>query len=440
MAKNKNGKGKKGNQAIQRLQAQVADLKSKAGGQKASGKNRKKRNRRKSGQAAIARFGQNFALRSDYARAVLDPFNVRGARVPDSFMLRTGTSFANFYFNSKKPAFNFTNIEQYVYLNTAPTSVQALKPFVCAGTAPASSGAQPGSFFNIGASNTFNTGTWFSVTPTTVYDSEFPVTDSYRVTGGGLKINLTGGTEDVPILVYVVPCFNGDPTLTTYQDVVGMHTRAYTVEKNKETITLPIPIRSTSSAYNWIASAAHPGTDVDDYPDEDGPFTAANMRNAYVATVSTDNTTTNSAVKAWSLQSGLGGLQVVMKLPPGAAWSAEYIIHFEYIASLGNTLGKGTFGDDSFKVCLSNQAEIEAVGNACAAATQSLHESHSGNESVVNDLQNLRAEVVGQTAQGIQDAMQDTQILRELVGVGVLGLAGGYRFINRRQLAMGGRG
>jgi len=438
MAKKKGSKSGSGDgvanltSRLDRLVNQVASQN--AGGK--TGKNKKKKNKKKK----IKQLAQVFSLRSDYARAVLDPFNVRGARVPDSHMLRTGVSWVRNIVNASRQNFNFGTVEQYIYVNSAPLYAGP-NALVVAGVVPTAAGTAPGSFFNLGNANTFaSSPVWNSIAGGN-FDAEAGVYQSYRVSGGGTRLAFTGGSEGAPIQVYAAPSFNGDPWLPYFLDIVSYSTRTWTISKGKETITLPFPLRSSSTAYPWIKLGTHPGTEIDDYPDEDGPFTAAMLRGAFAQTLSTDSTNTNKAINAWSLASGMGGFQIAFKLPPGCSWSVEQIIHTEYIAQPYGALGKGVLSDDSFDVCLSNSAEVEAVGNAVAAVTQSTHDSTGGNSTVVEDLRNLRDEIGSQTAQGVTDALQDTNFLREMVGVGVLAATGGIRLLNRRHVhQLGHRG
>lgn len=421
MAKKKGSKSGSGN-GVAALAQKIDRLANALASQKASGKSGKKkrtrnRNRKKAGVSAGA-----IVLRSDYARAVLDPFNVRGARVPDSHMLRTGVSWMRSLINGGKQNFNFDSFEKYVYVNAAPQYMATGVCLVVAGTSPASSGAAPGSWFNIPAANTLNTNTYV-VKGNLNFDAEAGTFNTYRVVGGGIRMTFTGGSEDSPILAYCVPAFNGDPWLSTYQDCVNYSTREWVIDRNRDTVTIPFPLRSTDNAYNWIKLSTHPSDEADDYPDEDGPFTTAQLRKSLSTAVSTDTTATNTAITAWSMQTGMGGLQVGIKVPPGCSWSAESIIHVEYTPPYQNAYGKGTLGDDSFEFCLSNYDEIQAVGNAVAASTQSTHSSHEGASNVLDDLKHLAKETASQAAQGVADALHDTQILREVVGLGVRGAA-----------------
>lgn len=425
MAKNKNGKNKQ-SAAKQKVQLQIVP--------QTAGK--KKRNRRrKSGSTTLGALSANFSLRSDYARAVLDPFNVRGARVPDSFMLRTGVACTRSMINQGKPVFNFSNTEVYVYINAAPLYPSTSNNLVAQGVTVTGVNGQPGNFGVLPATNVFNSANW-SVVGSSVYDAELPTTNSYRVTGGGLRVTMTGCNKDsLQGTMWMVPSFNGDGWVTNYQQAVGYCTRSYTFDKDKATVTMPFPIRNTNTAYNWVKSSTHPTSEIDDYPEEDGPYTTAQLRSAFAQAVSTDNSTANAAILAWSMSSGLGGQQVVLKVPPGASWSCESIVHIEYQAALSNSIGHGTVSDESYKVCLANRDEIEAVGNAAAATTALEHHAvTSDRDSIMGDLKALASEAGGQVAEGLTDALRDTQVLKRVVGMGIMGGVNAFQYMNRARM------
>lgn len=414
MAKGK----KKGDGALRQLKQEISDLKSKqAQAAKNGGKKKRSRNKnRSSGLGAET-------LRSNYARAVLDPFSVKGARVPDSFMLRTGTSFVRWIQNSSKPAFNFSNIEQYIWASMAPSWSVATKPLVVAGTVPSAVNGVPGSWFVMPATNVFNTATWCNTTPASYYDVDNPGKDSYRVTGGGLKFSVFGVRDDDPATVLVYPCFNGNGQCATWQDMVNNSTRSWLL-KGKDSVTIPFPIRNTNDAYTWVKDSSHPGNEIDDYPAEDGPFTTAQLRSAFANSNSGDFTAQNTAITAWSYQAGMGGIQLACRLPPGAAWSIEGIVHIEYIAAAGSITGRAGLMDDGYEVCLSNEAEIEAVGNAACVATQVTTQNEGGAENPWEDLKRLSREGTSQVLKGVGDALADSQLLRRMTGVGIRGMGG----------------
>jgi hypothetical protein len=229
-----------------------------------------------------------------------------------------------------------------------------------------------------------------------------------RCSGGGLRLNFIGGTTSAPIDVSYQPRFNRDFHAPTYQDLLTNRTRSWRFTRS-DGIVFALPVRSATTAYQWTVPTSY-GSSTGDYDEHDGIDVGTQLRTAMTATASNANAGT-AGVNAWSLQSGLGGLQVAFALPPGAGFETESILHYEYQPTSQNA----TTNDTTLESCPANAEHVEAVVNAASiiTTTEGGHNSQ-GAESPWSDLMNLAKNGATQVSQGAVSGLVDSGILKQV--------------------------
>lgn len=336
-----------------------------------------------------------------FPRGILDPFSVRGTRVPDGAYIRTATSYVRYY-TSAAPSYNFTTNTPYVSLMACPIYSSAALPLSVACAAAAAN-----SWFDQSANASGNVtdytknfaraGTGGGVNfeqgnPTGGYAN-------YRVTGGGLRVKFYGIPPMTPIDVYALPMFNGDGRIARYQELTGQKTRHWRI-KGDSVITLPWAIRDLWNAFNWT-DGVKVGTAASDYPAQDN-ITAAMLPSAFATASSTDNTNTNVSIEAWSLQTGMGGWQLVFNLPPGAGWLSESISHLEVEMPRSTANAYETEANTRPEYC--NTRQMEVCCNLAASTCQDDTTQTQGNDSPWED---VRRKLGNKTIEAIGKILED---------------------------------
>lgn len=403
MAKNKN---KPNPNAIKSLTNQVQALNAKLKASKAARQPKpakKGKKEKKKGQRNI------IGGLTSFARANLDPFSVRGARVPDSTLLRSGTSYSRVIAGSGAPSSNYTTTKAFVSITAAPLFNQNCRPLQVWSTPDPTV-----SWFNFASNASPSTAdytkNWGSIFQG--FDQGNPSTfQDYRVSGGGFRLKFFNIVNTNPVDVYCVPMFNGNTTIATWGNLVPQRTKHYRLDSGDARITLAYPVRHITDAYDWVANGKT-GTAAADYPVNDG-ISGSVLQSSRVVTASTDCTSTNSGVLAWSLQSGMGGWQVAFTLPPGVSWMAEAITHVEYLRE--GTTPDAYNAESSSKLCYSNEQELEAVCNIISTTCQQEKTLKGGNDSPLSEfIETAR----NQTMNGFMRVLKESRVFEEAAAEG----------------------
>jgi len=344
-------------QLVRRLEA----LANKPPAPQPSGK-KKKRNRNKKKTNRVSH-GATMANFHPFARGFLDPFGARGVRVPDSVLVRTATTSVRWYGGGAggTPIYNYANATVYGTVLAAPLAGLSSDGGLPLHYSFTPSGAN--SYFDYsGNASPFTpdfSKTWgdgqigYNLMP---FDPKSG--KSYRVAGGGVKLIFYNIGPMVNADVYAIPMFNGDSVSSDYASMNSKRIKHYSLSGNDE-IVLPIPMRHIGEAFEWIDSSKT-GYTTASFPGDDNMSGNVTF-GSYVKTASTNCTTTNTAIKAWSPQSGLGGWQIAFTLPQNAGFRCELMLHFEVMAN--SSVGPNYFQDSDLKPSYANASVMETVAN-----------------------------------------------------------------------------
>jgi len=417
MAKKKTQKKVKNE--IQSLTSKVQSLSARLA--QGGGKKKKKKgkgNKGAKGATKVRKALPDVANLGSFARGFLDPFGLRGSRVPDSSLVRTTTSYSHYWIGASNavPSFNFTNATAYLHIAAAPLFDPAANPLRCASTPDAMQSVW--NYTGNTAPTTIDyTKIWGGLTQA---NNRGTVTNGYknfRVSGGGVKIKLVGISSTQQVDVYAVPMFNGDTSTPYWQNVIAQRVRHWKLTAGNHEVVIPWPVRSTNDAFEYCKGTLT-GAATTDYPTDDK---VTSTFSGFVYTASTDVGNTNAAVDAWSMQSGLGGWQIMFSLPPGSGWNCESIVHAECI--MNQTVPSYYVGDSDSAVSLADHAQLEKVGNL-VAMTCNKDETVTG--STASPWTELAGELGSQTLAGMTDALKDSKLLRRAVGGAASYFGGGF--------------
>lgn len=410
MAK-KNGKGKTSAKpseaALRSLQDKIKRLENKTSQQ---GKSKKVSLKSKKGKSS----GPSVETLSSFARGFLDPFGASHVRVPDSFLGRTATSSSRTFMGGVNgvPSFNFTTAQAFGTILAAPIWKTAAYPSHYSFTPSATR-----SFFNydnvpttqtIDYSKNFTDVNWASAMG--MINDGAPWR-ALRVSGGGVRVQFMGIPPQTPVDVYAVPMFNGDTVMSSWDNVANQRVRHWRLTGDDQ-IVVPWAVRHTGEAFEWVANPKS-GESVTDYPTDDN-LTGAVIPNSYQAGVAADRTAANTAIRAWSLQSGLGGWQLAFNLPPGAGWKAETIVHVEL--QMGQTTSSFYAGDADSKQTYCDSQQLEEVCNLAARSCVKEAVMTGGASSPWED---LRAEFGNQTLNSLTRAVKEHQLIEKTLQLGL---------------------
>lgn len=381
------------------------NLDTKLAPQKQKQKKGKKKNKNKRVRYELP----NVANLGVFARAFLDPFGTRGVQVPDSSLIKTAKSWTHYYIGASggpSPIWNFTGTVGYVSLVAAPIFDPSIAPIRFW-----SSPSNTSSFFDFSGSTTPGTADYtkhFGWNMNT--NNRGPVITNiqqFRVGGGGLKLKINGVQPTTPVDVYAIPMFNGDRMMSQYNEVMLGKVRHWHITQSDETIVIPWPVRSTENAFEWV-DGAKTGANLADYPVDD-PAAAGSLFNNLANTPSTDCTTTDTGVYMWSLQSGLGGWQIVFNVPQTTGWCAESIVHTEVnVKRAGTNIAES---DSISSISLADHQQLETVGNLVAMSCTKDETVRGGTSSPIVE---LTKELGTQAMNGLTGALRDSQILKKV--------------------------
>lgn len=379
--------------------------------------NRKFRTRDDSGKERRARVRKalpDVENLGTFARAFLDPFGVRGARVPDSSLVKTAVSWSHYWTGATNgvPSFNFTNNTCYVQVIGAPLWANSSNPLRAYITPDATQ-----SFYDFSGNAsplTFDYTKHFGVGSGA--ENHGPLTTTgckaHRVSGGGIRIRLTDVNPNNPVDVYAVPMFNNDTLSSTFGEILVQRVRHWRVSEGSEDLIIPLPVRSINNAFPWV-NAGKNGAVAADYPTDDA-VTSNNLFAALIATPSTNVTSTNTQVSAWSLQSGLGGWQICFNLPPGVGWTADLMLHAECLLT-GTTPSYYAASDADTKVSLADRQQLETVSNLVAMTCNKEETVYGG---TVSPWYELASEMGSQALDGLTSMLKDSQLVNRMAKAG----------------------
>lgn len=414
MAKNKNGKRKsKGNpnqSQIPRLQARIDQLASMV--QPKAGKKKRNRQRKKSGNRVS--HGATLANFHPFARGFLDPFGAKDVRVPDSVLVKTGTTSVRWFGGGVggTPIYNYTTGTAYGTMIAAPLAgLSGAFPvhysFVPTGTQSFFDGTNSASPWTPDFTKCWGDANMnYSLLP-----SDPSAGKSYRVAAGGLKMVFYGIPPTQSADIYCVPMFNGDVISSDYGTMNVKRIKHYRITGNDE-IVLPLPMRHIGEAFEWIDSSKTGFTNAS-FPGDDNLSTGSVTFNSFTRVASSNFTPAITAIKAWSPQSGLGGWQCAFTLPPGAGWRFEFILHFETMA---NTQSVGFFSDYDTKTSYADGNLMETVANLAAHASNTETVVQGGTATPWEDLKHT---VGNATLNAMSAKLRGEPILERIVLEGV---------------------
>lgn len=317
----------------------------------------------------VAKRGPTHVELSEFQLASFDPFALRGARVPDGDVRPTYTTFTRWQLNSGRALVNNTNSYAYMAFLHLPVLSNAYNGTVFAGSTTSPVNSIFDFSANAAATTTDFTKTWGQVNSSMSSEVGTALTNasSFRVSGGGLKLIISDCTPTNQASVYSMPLFNRDDLTEYYDRMVSYASHRFRVSDNAE-VVVPIPIRSSGDAYDWIPSTMD-GSAFTHYPyrDQSGMSTL-NAPGSLVVTNSTDCTSADSVTRLYSMQGGLGATWTWVKLPPGASISAEWITHGE-VNPMG-TAANPYQATALTKVCLPDQGQIDSVISTQASYSQ----------------------------------------------------------------------
>lgn len=306
---------------------------------------------------------------SEFQLASFDPFAIRGARVPDGDIRPTYTTFTRWQLNHGRAIVNNTNSFAYVAVLHLPILSNAYNGTVFVGSTTSPTSSIFDYSANVAATTVDFTKTWGMVNSSLASEvgASLLNASSFRISGGGVKIVIADCTPTNQASVYSMPLFNRDDVTEYYDRMISYASHRFRISDNAE-VVIPTPIRSTGDAYDWIPTTMD-GSISQHYPyrDQTG-MGAANVPGSFVVTNSTDCTAANSTSRLFCMQGGLGATWTWIKLPPGASFSVETIIHAE-VNPMGGAANPYQ-ASALTKVCLPNHAEIDKVVSTQSSYSQ----------------------------------------------------------------------
>lgn len=409
MAK-KNGKGgsntKPSEAAVRDLREKIKKLEART---KQTGKKPKVSLKSQKGKSS----GPPVSVLSSFARGFLDPFGASEVRVPDTFLSRTATSFSRQFAGGPggAPSYNFTTANVYGTIISAPLWNTSASPFHYSFT-PTSAR----SFFNYdnvatgpqAIDYTKNFGDVNIASATGILGTGIM---AKRVSGGGVRISFYGIQPQTPVDLYAVPMFNGDTVMSQWENVANQRVRHWRMTGD-DTVVVPWCVRHTGEAFEWV-TGLKTGASATDYPADDGVSTA-NIPSAFSTAVAADRTSTNCAISAWSLQSGLGGWQFAFNLPPGAGWRVETIVFIE--AQMGQTNTSYYGSDKDSKPSLCDMKQLETV---CNLASLTALKETTMNGGVESPWEDLRAQLGNATLNTLTEAVKENKLIEKTLMYGL---------------------